>query len=134
MEYGRQNPQYSENSSETKAFSILSYIGILWIVGLLAERGNPKVRFHVNQGIILSIFEFIFKFALFIVQTIINLLFILPFRMFPFISHLGSFINGLLSFAFWGLSTAYIIIGITHAAQNKQEPLPIIGSLFTVIH
>ena len=42
-------PQYTMPVDNTKAFSILSYIGILWLVGLLADRYNPRVRFHDRQ-------------------------------------------------------------------------------------
>jgi uncharacterized membrane protein len=38
-----------------KTYNILAYIGILWLVGLLSAKDQPDVRFHVNQGIILSI-------------------------------------------------------------------------------
>ena len=39
-------------------YCVLSYIYVLWIVGLLAEKDNPTVKFHVNQGIILSAVSF----------------------------------------------------------------------------
>lgn len=38
-----------------KTYNILAYISILWLVGLLSAKDQPDVRFHVNQGIILSI-------------------------------------------------------------------------------
>ena len=41
-----------------KTFSILAYIGLLWLLGLLIspEKTSPFVRNHVNNGIVLSIF------------------------------------------------------------------------------
>jgi len=44
-------------ANNTKLFSVLAYFSVLWLVGLLADPDNPKVRFHVNQGILLSIFS-----------------------------------------------------------------------------
>ena len=41
---------------DTKVFKIVSYIGILWILGLFCgSKNDSKVRFHVGQGIILTI-------------------------------------------------------------------------------
>ena len=36
-------------ANNTKLFSVLAYFYVLWLVGLLADQDNPKVRFHVNQ-------------------------------------------------------------------------------------
>lgn len=38
-----------------KTYNILAYVGILWLIGLLSAKDQPDVRFHVNQGILLSI-------------------------------------------------------------------------------
>ena len=40
-----------------KTFSILAYIGLLWLLGLLIspEKTSPFVRSHVNNGIVLCI-------------------------------------------------------------------------------
>ncbi len=43
------------DQSNTILFSILSYIGILWLIPLLVEKNDKVVRFHVNQGIVLFI-------------------------------------------------------------------------------
>lgn len=46
-----------ENSGNEKLYAILAYICPLWIVGLLVpEKDNEFVRYHVNQGIVLTIF------------------------------------------------------------------------------
>lgn len=118
---------------DSKAFCILSYIGILWLVGLLAARDDPKVRFHVNQGIILSIFEFALEIVVSMAKSIVNIVFIRMFSASFLLPQLGMTINGALSFVSWCLTAAFAVIGIVHAAQDRQEPLPIIGSLFTVI-
>lgn len=121
-------------SNDEKAFSILSYIGILWLVGLLADRENQNVVFHVNQGIILSIFEFALTFTLAIAKAMIEGIFGFVFGGIGILSWTGTAIGGLLSFTGWCLIVSYIIIGVVHAAQGKKEPLPLIGNLFTVVH
>jgi len=126
-------PQYTMPVDNTKAFSILSYIGILWLVGLLVDRYNPRVRFHVNQGIILTIFGIAVNVAISIVKSIISIIFIHSFSGFMMLSQLGMIVNGILSLAGTGLCIAYMIIGIMHAAQGREEPLPIIGTLFQVL-
>ena len=43
--------------SNAKLFSILAYISVLWLLGLLItpEKTSPFVRSHVNNGIVLCI-------------------------------------------------------------------------------
>ena len=43
--------------SNAKLFSILAYISVLWLLGLLItpEKTSPFVRNHVNNGILLCI-------------------------------------------------------------------------------
>ena len=40
------------DNSNDKLFGILSYIGILWLVGLLAGK-TEFTKFHANQGLVL---------------------------------------------------------------------------------
>lgn len=117
----------------TRVFSILSYISILWLVGLLADRNNPKVRFHVNQGIILTIFEVIVNVAISILHSIITAIFSGFFSGVFVVSPLAATLNGMLSLAGSCLFLAFTIIGVMHAVQDRQEPLPIIGTLFQVL-
>ena len=53
MHPGSPPPQWQPppKSDNTRVYSVLAYIGILWLVGLLADRHNPRVAFHVNQGL-----------------------------------------------------------------------------------
>lgn len=129
-----QYPPYARPYTDnTKIFSILSYIGILWLVGLIADRGNPRVRFHVNQGIILTITQIVLSFVQGIFTNIVNVIFVQNYTGAWTISPLGHAINGLVSLAVGLISLAFIIIGVIHAAQDREEPLPIIGTLFTIL-
>ena len=56
-ENNQSGPYTEQLPSNAKLFSILSYIGVLWHLGLLItpEKTSPFVRNHVNNGIVLSI-------------------------------------------------------------------------------
>lgn len=103
------------DQSNTILFSILSYIGILWLIPLLVEKNDKVVRFHVNQGIVLFIFDIIGSIAVGILSAI--------FVFIPVISFLGVVIASL----FGILCFILMIIGIVNAANKSEKPLPIIG-------
>lgn len=131
-----ENPPYTQSypsSDNTKAFCIISYISIFWIIGLLADRNNPKVRFHVNQGIILTIFEVVLNILVAILKSFINIVLMGPFTKMLIISQFGMVLNGMLSFIVWCFYIVFTVIGIIHAAQDRQEPLPIIGTVFQIL-
>jgi uncharacterized membrane protein len=109
-------PQPAAGGSNDKLMSILSYIGILFIVPLITGdyKKSEFVKFHLNQGIVLCICAVVGSVALNIVAAIVD-----------FLWFLGSL---------WSLAVLILVIlGIVNAANNKQEPLPVIGTLFTVI-
>lgn len=132
-DYGQRNTPGSFGRGKQKIFSALSYVGIMWIISLIFGRYDNKVRFHINQGIILTIFEFIFRILLFILHAIVNIFLIIPFSMLPPLSAAGVLLNKIFTFIYWALSLAYMIIGVVNALSNRQKPLPIIGSLFSVL-
>lgn len=103
------------DQSNTILFSILSYIGILWLIPLLVEKNDKVVRFHVNQGIVLFIFDIIGSIAVGILSAI--------FVFIPVISFLGVVIASL----FGILCFVLMIIGIVNAANKSEKTLPIIG-------
>ena len=47
------------NNTDNKVYNVLSYIGPLFIVGLLLKPKNVSVRFHANQGLVLFLAEII---------------------------------------------------------------------------
>lgn len=93
-----------------KVFAILSYIGILFVVGLIAAPKSKFARFHANQGIVL----FIIEIALGIVSGIVSFI--------PVVSGIVSAVIGL-------VSLVYMVIGICNAASGKAKELPVIGSI-----
>lgn len=118
--YTQQEFKFSSLSNQ-KIYCILSYIYIFWIIGLLADKNNKTVLFHVNQGIVLSTISF---FSLFIVNILSNVFYSIA----PILASLSALLEIL-----WLLFTfIFTAIGIKHALSNQQKPLPLIGNLFTV--
>lgn len=92
--------------SNDKLFGILSYLGILWLVGLLAGK-TEFTKFHANQGLVL-----------FIADIIVGIAAVIPF--------VGWFIIGPVG----GIAVfVFMILGIVNAAQGNMKPLPLIGKI-----
>mgnify|MGYP004473943133 FL=1 len=100
----------SRDIENNKVFAILSYIGILFVVGLIAAPKSKFARFHANQGLVL----FIIEVALGIVSGIVSFI--------PVVSSIVSAVIGL-------VSLVYMVIGICNAASGKAKELPVIGSI-----
>ena len=104
--------------NENKTFSYLAYIGPLFLIGLFSDkRSDPTLRFHLNQGLVLYLFEV----TALIIHAIINallggifLLNIIPGVLLPVIG-LASFVLSLM--------------GIFNVATDKLNPLPYIGTI-----
>lgn len=131
----KETKKYSEE--ETRTYKILSYIGILWVVGLLVPcKDDKSLRFHVGQGMILSIFEFIFSISVSLINNlIINNIFKTQVSFYGIetgvykTSALGLTISGLLNLLVAGFTIGYVLIGIMNVTNDKEKKLPIIGSL-----
>ena len=96
-----------------KVQSILSYIGILWLLAYFGgrEERNELSRYHLKQGL-----------GLWIVTVLFNLVLYLLILSIP---TLGSLL-GLLGLIFF----IFMILGIIAAANEAKKPLPIIGKIF----
>ena len=92
-----------------KVFAILSYIGILWLIPLLAAPNSKFARFHTNQGLVL-----------WIASLIIGVVAIIP-----ILGWIVSFVGGIITFIL-------MILGIINAGSGKAKQLPIIGK-YTLI-
>ncbi len=114
-----------------KVYKILSYFGILWLVGLLSSAKNDSsVRFHVGQGIILTI---VYAIILIVVQLINSLVISNIFQQKLFgipigVSPTGLAIIGFLNMALVVVYSIYAIIGIVNVCKGEDKELPIIGS------
>ena len=86
------------------AITLLSYLGILFLVPLFLKKNDDFAIFHARQGFILFVGEIIASFLMFI----------------PVI---GWAIGDLI----WLGCVVLSIIGLLNVIANKKEPLPIIG-------
>lgn len=117
--------QNSFQDRNIRIYSILAYIGILWIVGLLVkEKDNKTLKFHVGQGMLITILSFIISvFNNVVVSNIFVTTDYVLGVSYRRVTGFGLLIEGAL-----GLCTlALMIIGIVNAANNKEEELPVIG-------
>lgn len=96
-----------EEVEKGKGIAWLSYLGILWLIPLLTMKENPFCKFHVKQGIILTIW--------FVAISIVGAI--------PFI---GWFVIWPLGYIF-GL--VMMILGIINAATGKFWKMPLLGEL-----
>lgn len=96
-----------------KTQSILSYLGILWLVAFFAGKDTRDhlSRFHLKQG-----------FGLFIIGFIFNVIVMIIAMVAPSIG---------LILSYFGIAfLVLMIIGIIHAVNEVKKPLPIIGNMF----
>ncbi len=110
---------------DTKIFNVLSYLGILWIIGMLSDHKNDKdVRFHIGQGMLVTI--------LYVAVGIINNLIIANvfvtkvtywYYTYKTTSGLGYFLMWIL----WLVPAVLSVIGIINAAKGESKELPVIG-------
>ena len=112
----------SDKKSNINRYCVLSYIGILWIIGLLANKDNEDVKFHVNQGIILTICSFSVYIVLSVLSSILYA-----------IAPIFVILTSLFWIVFIMTVIAFIIIGITNVKNGKKSPLPVIGSMFKIL-
>lgn len=103
--------------SNDKVFSALGYVGILFLIPLLAGK-TDYTRFHANQGLVLFIADVILGIAAGIVGSILG-----------FIPVMGVVISGIVGGAVSIFALILMIIGIVNAAQGEMKPLPIIGGI-----
>lgn len=118
-----------------KVYNILSYIGFLWLVGMFGKRKNdPSVRFHVGQGIMITICTVILSIVVYLISTfVISNIFVTELTVWGVsmgktVSGTGLAIMSFLDFAVWGVQILFMIIGIRNVNKGDDKELPIIGS------
>lgn len=117
--------------SDNKVFALLSYIGILVLVPIIAAPKSKFARFHANQGLVLLIGEMAYSVARGVFLGVLRLLrefTLFGGALFGPVYWIVSIITGLFSLVF----LVFAIIGIIDAAQGKARQLPFI-SKFNII-
>lgn len=105
------------NDSNDKVFGVLAYLGLLFLVPLLA--GNTQfTRYHANQGLVLFIAEMILGV---VAEVAIGVLSIIPV--------IGVIVGAIIGGVIGLVGLIFTIIGIVHAANGEMAPLPIIGGI-----
>lgn len=106
------------NNQDLKTFSYLSYIGPFFLIGLFSDnRRDPKLRFHLNQGMVLAFCEVIALIIHYIVDMFLGHI--------PIISIIPSVLLIFITLC----SIALSLFGIFNVASDKLNPLPVIGSV-----
>ena len=107
-----------DDAEQNKVVSILAYIGILWLVPLLAAPNSKFARFHANQGLILFICEVIIGT---ITGVVVGVLIAINWVLGTIISS----ILGLVGLVFLVLA----ILGIVNVVNKQEKELPVIGGI-----
>ena len=114
----------SEDVNQNKVYGILSYLGILFLLPLLAAKESLYARFHTNQGLVLFLAEMILAIAgriiSWILGTLINVV---------TLGLLGWVIPTIINLIVVVISLIFVILGIVNACSGEPKKLPIIGSI-----
>jgi len=115
LRHGADNGTYLRDTT-------LAYLGLLFLVPLLAARQSKFAMFHCNQGLILFLASIVAWIGLAIVCFIL-----------AFIPVVGWILSMLLWLALVCGGLGLMILGIINAAKGVCKPLPLIGTLFTLV-
>lgn len=105
-----------QDLASNKAFGILSYIGILFVLPLIFCKDSPYGKFHANQGLILFLASLIAGLA---VGAVSAVLWWVPF--------IGWIVGPLLSSVLGLANVGLMVVGILNAAAGEFRRLPFIG-------
>ena len=109
---------YSRSDIEgNKLMAVLSYLGILVLIPILAAKNSPFAKFHATQGLNLLIVSVAWSIVSGIIGAILGAIGV------TFLTVLWSIITWLVSIVIF----LTMVIGIINAAQGKAKELPIIG-------
>ena len=100
---------------QNKVFAVLAYIGILFLVPLLAAPRSRFARYHTNQGIVLFLSMLVIWFGLHVLAAI------------PFVNIILIPLGISAAFVLSAAGLVFMVIGIVHAASGEYKPLPWIG-------
>ena len=93
---------------KNKIFAVLAYLGILFLVPLLAAKESPFARYHTNQGVVLFIGAIICGVGGMILSFV------------PFV---GCLVMPSVMIAI----LVFVVLGVINAAKGECKPLPLIG-------
>ncbi|MBC8102258.1 MAG: hypothetical protein H7Z41_06700 [Cytophagales bacterium] len=100
MAYGPDPADVEKN----KVMAIIAYLGILFVVPLLAAKESPFAMYHANQGLMLFLFG-----------VVVGVIGIIP------------FVGWVVAIAGVIAQLVFLVMGILNAANGQMKPLPLIG-------
>ena len=104
----KEMPKASEKDvEENKVWAAVGYLGILFLLPLLAKKDSPFAQYHGKQGL-----------GLFIAGIIVGVASAIPFIGWFVLAPVGGI-----------LLVVMFIIGLVNALGGKMKPLPIIGKM-----
>lgn len=118
--------ELKESKTDLRVYNVLSYIGILWLVGMFgSDKDDASVRFHVGQGILVSLIWLVVElFNSLIVANLFRTTYVVVGVTYTtVVSVFGGFVMAILNF----IPLVFMIIGIINALNKKDEELPFIG-------
>lgn len=96
-------------------WSILAYIGPLFLLTLLVKKDSPLARFHANQGLLLFLFELV-------CGLVVGLGFLLLQGLYTAMA----VVQVIRGFAVL-FTLMFMVVGFSNAAKGQAAPLPILG-------
>lgn len=100
---------------KNKIFAVLAYLGILFLVPLLAAKESRFARYHTNQGVVLFLAAIICNVGVSILSMVLSHI--------PLLGFIGCLIWPVVWIGILGLT----VLGIINAAKGECKPLPLIG-------
>lgn len=104
----------SKDVEDNKIISLFSYLGILFLIPMIAANQSKFAKFHVNQGIVLFIADLVLGVLMRIFGWTFGLI------------GLG-WIAAIVNSALGVVILVFVILGIVNAVQGKAKRLPVIG-------
>ncbi len=89
---------------KNKVLCLFAYLGILFLIPLLACPDSKFARYHANQGIVLFLFDLIVSAVAVI----------------PVLGWIAAAVGGV-------MSTVFTVIGIVNAVSGRAKELPLVG-------
>jgi len=103
---------------EGKTLAAIGYLGILFLIPLLAKKDNAYCQHHGKQGAVLFGVEVVGFIVLFLLGLILG-----------HVGCAGSLISSLLQLAFWLCVVILSVWGLIMALKGDYWKMPIIGPL-----
>ena len=107
-----------QDIQQNKGMAVLGYLGLLFLIPLLAAKDSPYARFHTNQGLVIFLCSAVYEVLEKILVSVASLIFL------PLGGILGG-VLGILSLVF----PIYMILGIVYAARGQAKELPVVGKI-----